>query len=192
MSHLTLIRHAATDLAGTFCGHSDPPLNAQGRAQLGELLQRLAPLRLDAVWTSDLERARSTAAALATHFAVPCFERPGLREIGFGAWEGLTWAQVEAADPAYSARWVEQYPQLCAPNGESPLHFEHRVLLELDRLLCRPFERIAVVTHAGVLRTWLRLRCGLSEAQAWEQTRHYACALAYTPAAARTAPLVLR
>ena len=88
MSELLFIRHAETDMAGTFCGHSDPELNARGRAQVGELIDRLRTEEIGVVYTSDLRRAHATGMAIAEAFAVDCHVRSALREINFGQWEG--------------------------------------------------------------------------------------------------------
>ncbi len=84
MSELLLIRHAETDMAGTFCGHSDPELNARGRVQLGELINRLRKEKIGVVYSSDLRRAHTTGMAIAEAFNVACHLRSTLREINFG------------------------------------------------------------------------------------------------------------
>ncbi len=59
MSRVFFIRHAETEMAGRFCGHSDPELNAQGRMQLTELAHLLSAEPIDEVYSSDLRRARA-------------------------------------------------------------------------------------------------------------------------------------
>jgi alpha-ribazole phosphatase len=186
MSELLFIRHAETDMAGAFCGHSDPELNTPGRAQLGELINRLRMEKIAVVYTSDLRRAHTTGMAIAEAFGVGCHIRPALREINFGQWEGLTWKEIERRDDAYSRRWLAEYPRLPAPDGESLPEFERRVLDEVKFLSLEAAAadcRIAVVTHAGVLRTVLRALHGCSEDNAWEQTKSYCSIVRYTSAA---------
>ena len=176
MSELLFIRHAETDMSGTFCGHSDPELNERGRIQLGELINSLRVEEIGVVYTSDLRRARTTAMALAEAFGGDCHVRSALREINFGQWEGITWKEIERRDDVYARRWIAEYPRLPAPDGESVHDFERRVLDEV-KLLSVEAEAgdccIGVVTHAGVLRTVLRALHGCSEENAWEQTRSY-------------------
>jgi alpha-ribazole phosphatase len=183
MSNILFIRHAETDMAGTFCGHSDPELNEQGMVQLSELIHRLRQESLGIVFTSDLRRAHTTGNAIAEAFHVDCHLRPALREIGFGQWEGLTWKEVVERDEPYARLWSEKYPDLPAPDGESFRDFEHRVLNEVS-LLSKEAEAearsIAVITHAGVLRTILRTLHGYSEAKAWEQTKSYCSIVRHT------------
>jgi alpha-ribazole phosphatase len=186
MSELLFIRHAETDMAGTFCGHSDPELNPRGHVQLGELIDRLRMEEIDVVYTSDLRRAHTTGMAIAEAFDVDCRVRSALREINFGRWEGITWKEIEQRNDAYARRWIAEYPHLPAPDGESFHDFERRVLNEV-KLLSLEAEAadycIAVVTHAGVLRTVLCALHGCSEDNAWEQTRSYCSIVRHTSAA---------
>jgi alpha-ribazole phosphatase len=179
MSDLFFIRHAETDMAGTFCGHLDPELNGRGLLQLEKLLRRIRMENIGAVYTSDLRRAHTTATAIAKAFAVECRVSSALREISFGQWEGLTWAQIEQRDLTYSRRWVTEYPDLPAPGGEIFHDFERRVLAEVSSLSTEAETKrraIAVVTHAGVLRTVLTNVHGYSQELAWKQTGSY-CSL---------------
>jgi len=174
MSTLLFIRHAETDMAGRFCGHSNPPVNVRGRQQIQMLLKALTPKPIDAVYTSDLQRAVTTADALANAFACPSSTTSALREINFGEWEGLTWPEIETKDAAYARDWSNAYPNLPAPGGESFGAFQARVLAEVHHLLTLNGEGcFAVVTHAGVMRVVLRTLCGLDEKEAWERTRLY-------------------
>ena len=179
MSRVLLIRHAETEMTGRFCGHSDPDLNAQGQAQLAGLAQVLSTETIGAVYSSDLRRAQSTALAIAAGRKVSLTLCPALREIHFGKWEGLTWGQIEQTDPEYAQRWVDGYPYVTAPAGESFQEFEGRVLKEVRPLIDRDGESIAVVTHAGVLRVVLRHLHGCSEQEAWQQTQAYCCVVRY-------------
>lgn len=174
MNGVLFIRHAETDMAGTFCGHSDPPINARGQQQIRKLISALSGEEIKCIFTSDLERAASTAAALANILGVPCVTKRNLREIDFGSWEGLTWQQIQEQDEAYARSWTEAYPNLSAPGGESFADFEARVIAEVtgifssnDRL------QAAVVTHGGVMRVVLQTMCAVAENEAWELTKHY-------------------
>jgi alpha-ribazole phosphatase len=173
MSDLLLIRHGATDLAGTFCGHSDPPLNERGRQQAAALIEELASERIEAVYSSNLLRAHETAAAVATAKAAPLRSLSGLREINFGDWEGLSWKEVEANDGQYAERWLVEYPSLAAPNGEVVNAFEARVLATVETLLQIDGRPIAVVSHAGVMRVIMRRLGGFAEDQCFARTKAY-------------------
>lgn len=179
---LLLIRHAETDLAGTFCGSSNPAINAPGWRQIATLLETLdsmpgGPPKI--IYSSDLQRAWTTAQLIATSSSAPLRIIPNLREIDFGRWEGLTWKQIEQRDPAYAQRWLDESPRLPIPGGESVDSFEARVLNAFDTLTSLD-EYSAIVTHAGVLRVILTRRCMVTEEEAWLQTKGY-CSFFHFP-----------
>jgi broad specificity phosphatase PhoE len=177
MDSLLFIRHAETDLAGRFCGHSDPPVNKRGQRQIKDLLRKLEGKSIDAIYTSDLSRAQTTADAIAEVHGASLIVIPGLREISFGDWEGLTWSEIEFRDADYARRWSKAFPGLPAPGGELFAMFQSRVLTEVEKLFSNPKQGCAaVVTHRGVMCVVLRSLCGLDEEQAWAQTKAY-CSL---------------
>ena len=183
MNHasLLLIRHAETDLAGTFCGSSDPAVNAAGEGQLIALLEILRTMPgepLSIVYTSGLERALTTAQRVADCFSARLCILPDLCEIHFGEWEGLTWQQIEQRDPIYAQQWLNEFPARPAPGGEPMDRFEARALSAFDTVALRN-ERAAIVTHAGVLRVILTRRCGMNDEEAWQRTRGYCRVLHY-------------
>ena len=179
MSEIFFVRHAATAMAGRFCGHSDPDLNPLGQAQLADLIVRLSGRQLERVYSSNLKRALSTAQAIADSHGVAVETRPGLREIYFGEWEGLSWEEIESRDPQYSEAWTAAFPHLPAPSGETYAAFEARVLGEVNSFLDSVTAPLAVVTHGGVLRVVLQHFCGRSASEAWQETQPYCCVVPY-------------
>jgi broad specificity phosphatase PhoE len=181
MSKMLFIRHAATDMAGTFCGHSDPEINGRGQEQTSELIDRLRQESINIVYTSDLRRAAMTASAIASAFGVECHVRPALREISFGTWEGLSWKEIEQLDAVYARQWIAEYPRLAASDGEAFSDFERRVLNEVEVLSTEATKKnIAVVTHAGVMRTVLCSLNSCSQDDAWRQTKAYCAIVRHT------------
>jgi alpha-ribazole phosphatase len=177
LSRALFIRHAETEMAGRFCGHSDPELNAKGQAQALALAEELSAEAIDIVYSSDLRRARSTAEAITERRGIPLVVIPALREVDFGKWEGLEWREIENSD--YAANWVASFPDFPAPEGERFQDFEARVLAAVNSLLNRNGGPFAVVTHAGVLRVVLRRLYGCSEEEAWRQTQSYCSVVRY-------------
>lgn len=178
MLRLTLVRHASTawNEARRYQGWGDPPLSERGVAEALRLRARLAGERFDRVVASDLGRARETAEIAVPGAAVEADRR--LRELHFGAWEGLTWEECVARDGDLPRRWAED-PYGCAPpGGEETRTFEARVADALGGL---PAEgSVLWVVHAGVvhaalarwlgvpLRRILALRvgaCGITRAE---------------------------
>lgn len=176
MSALVLIRHAETDLARKFCGHSDPGLNAVGLHLLSSLAQELAPLGISSILSSDLRRASGTATALAERLRVPVEFRPGLREIHFGLWEGLSWEEVEQQYPNEARLWMREFPMRPAPGGEAYRDFVARVENEFTKIINYQSAKSAtpaVVTHRGVMQCALTRFFGFSEGVARKRTADY-------------------
>lgn len=188
MTQLLLIRHAETDMAGRFCGHSDPELNARGHRQTVDLLTSLSPYSVRRVYSSDLQRARQTAEVIATHFRAQLHLRPGLREIYFGLWESLSWNEIETRHPLQAKIWAENYPNSSAPEGESSQEFEERVRAEFTFLLREAAANpIGVITHGGFIRVALARYCKMSEEEAWIKSKDYASVVALDTALIRDA-----
>ena len=187
MNACILIRHGATDMAGQFCGHCDPPLNDAGRSQIERAASMLfaAP---EMIYCSDLLRARQSAAILAERFAIPVEVRSGLREIGFGQWEGLSWQDIEHRFPVESQAWIEQFPIGVIPSGERYDDFCDRVRNEIAFLSAQAELRALIaVTHGGFIRTALIDMYSISSEQAHQISACYAAIvdLAHLPAGAQ-------
>jgi broad specificity phosphatase PhoE len=151
---IALLRHAQTGLHGCFCGHSNPGLSTQGREQLPIIVQSVSQILPRAVWSSDLQRAKETAAPISKHFGMHCNISSGLREMNFGRWEALTWKEVERQFPDDARAWVKCFPHHRPPGGESFRELQARAVEQLEQL-ARQAEPgcTLVVTHAGFIRT---------------------------------------
>jgi probable phosphoglycerate mutase len=170
-----IVRHGEThwNVAGRLQGHLDSPLTPVGRAQADAVAQRLAAERLDALYTSDLGRARDTAAPIERATGRTALREPGVRERCYGIFESLTWGEIEAQYPREFARLASRDPAYGVPEGESALAFRDRVLAALAGIAARhPGERVGVVTHGGVLGALYRVATGL----AFDAPRDYALA----------------
>jgi len=173
-STVLLVRHAHTDMAGRFCGHSDPDLSQLGQQQLQEIVQRIGKWLFTKVYSSSLMRARRTAETIASSRCLDVSVRSGLDEINLGTWEGKSWAEIEALYPDDAVRWLKDHPAGTATGGEPFLDFQQRVLNEL-RYLAKEAQNtcIAVVTHAGFIRTALVSVARLDAADAWTLPLEY-------------------
>jgi len=140
MTSLLFVRHGETDwnAEGRLQGHTDRPLNDDGRRQAEALADRLAGEdAVDAIYASDLSRARETAEIVGERLGLTVVIDPDLREKNWGNWEGLT------GDERASVEFV----------GESTEAHRERVLRAVRRIAERhPDQRIVVVTHGGSLR----------------------------------------
>ncbi len=151
---LIVIRHGETpnNVEERFTGQSDVPLSPVGEQQVLALGAYLATKPLDALVSSDLQRARATALAIAQYHSVPLEEDPLLRELSLGKWEGMTVAEVQMRDPDTLRRWRAD-PSTSAPEGgETLLAFRARIVRALDRWYSRyPDGTVAWVAHAGLI-----------------------------------------
>jgi broad specificity phosphatase PhoE len=150
---LLLARHGETDWnrARRWQGHADRPLTDRGRAQATALAERLADIELDAVYSSDLRRARETAEAVARAQGLAVVELPELREVDVGSWEGLTRDEAEARFPDGFRRW--RAGGTGWDDGETYAEMSTRVLAAVERI-ANEHEggRILVVSHGGPIR----------------------------------------
>ncbi|MBE0546723.1 MAG: histidine phosphatase family protein [Rubrivivax sp.] len=164
MTELLFIRHGETDWnrQQRFQGQIDVPLNAAGLAQAARLASRLAADRHDALFSSDLQRARETAAPLAAAWRLAPLALAGFREQNFGVLEGLDVPSIKARYPELWLRWLEHRADFALPGGESLRQFHDRVMAAVRELAAaRSGMRLAVVTHGGVLDMLWRSAHGL-------------------------------
>jgi broad specificity phosphatase PhoE len=191
MNEIVLIRHGETDLAGRFCGHSDPVLNPAGVSQLSCLAEQAAMLGIERIYSSDLRRASQTAMAIAQRIGVDVVFLPALREIHFGFWEGLNWQEIEEQFPDEAERWLREFPMQRAPGGESYAEFTARIDSVIAPFLeATAAATTAIVTHRGVMRYALTRFFSISEQEAQERTAPY-CATVVVIARTRNCEVLL-
>jgi broad specificity phosphatase PhoE len=156
-THFLLIRHAHVDLGpppGVLCGSLDLPLSAAGRAQLGALrTAAIDRIRPTALYSSTLRRARETAAALAGVWSLDVHLDAALREIDCGSLEGRSLRDIEHDfAELWAANRAQRDDDFTWPGGESYRAFRARVAAAFTALAARHRgERVAIVTHAGVI-----------------------------------------
>jgi broad specificity phosphatase PhoE len=159
------VRHAETvwNASGKIQGQADPALSEAGRAQCQAVADRLAPVGIQAIFSSDLVRAHETAEAIAArHEGLDVRLDPGLREIDLGQWEGADGESLSRDWPELYSAWVAQPSWDLVPGGEGAAAFQDRVLGAFGRAAAAvaPDQTVAVVTHIGVIRTLLSTTVG--------------------------------
>lgn len=153
-TRIIAIRHAETkwNVDTRIQGHLNIPLNDTGRRQAERMALALSDDPITAIYASDLARAWETAQYLGRALSVDVTREEGLRERGFGDFEGKTYAEIEALLPEQSQRWRKRDPEFAPPGGESLLTLRSRVVAAAERLAARhPGELIALVGHGGVM-----------------------------------------
>jgi glucosyl-3-phosphoglycerate phosphatase len=173
MTRILLARHGETDWnrEGRWQGHSDRSLDDAGRAQAGRLAAHLARIGIDLLFSSDLARARETAAAVEAATGLEARIDPDLREVDVGGLTGCSRAEVEARDPAWFRTWLEG-AVTGYPDGET--------YLDVHRRSVRAFQRVlegadggtaAVVCHGGNIRAITLEVVGMGAEHAGERWR---------------------
>jgi len=157
-----LARHGQSDwnAAGRWQGHADRPLTELGRRQAAELAERLASVPLEAVYSSDLLRARETAEPVAERRGLEVQVMRALREVDVGAWSGLSRPEVEQRFPEAFARWRDGGQGW--EDGETYEEMTERVVgavLAIAR--AHPNGDILVVAHGGPIRALHAVALGL-------------------------------
>lgn len=154
MTELVLIRHGETDMNRElrFQGHVNVALNAIGLEQARRLAARMAGEQADAVYVSDLLRARQTAEPIAGELSLQPVPESGLREQSFGKVDGMRVDDIQRDHPEAWAGWLRFEEDFAMPDGESTRAFHARVMEAVQRVVAtHPEQRVVVVTHGGVL-----------------------------------------
>ena len=159
---LCLVRHGETDwnAAGRIQGQLDVPLNAQGMRQAEALADALASTPFDAIYSSDLDRARATATAVAGRQQLPVQALPHWRERHHGRMQGQTYDELAASWPEGHRRLRARDPDFDVQGGESLQQLAVRCARNLTQLAALPADTVLVVTHGGVLDVVYRLVAG--------------------------------
>lgn len=171
MTRWLLVRHGETGWndAARYQGQQDIPLSAQGWAQAEHLAERLARAAIDAIYASDLARARDTAQVVARRIGKSLTLEPRLREANLGEWQGLTYAEVRRryfrdTDPL-PAYFVDTSP----PGGESLRQLQARVIDAVRDIGARHSdESVLIVTHGGCLKVLLCAWLGIALSSYWQ------------------------
>jgi broad specificity phosphatase PhoE len=154
MTTLWLARHGQTDwnVEGRWQGHTNLPLNALGRKQTELLVESMAEVHFDAIFSSDLDRAYETAYAVGRKQGIKVHIEERLREINLGEWEGLTREEIQKL---YPAEWQdrEMFPlEARPPGGESMFELAVRILPAMTDIARRyPSGHVLIVSHGLAL-----------------------------------------
>ena len=160
---ILIIRHGQTawNTQKRLQGHSDIPLNENGRLQAVTLAKILRDEPLHAIFSSDLQRAYQTAYEIAKIHNLPVHQDRSFRERCYGICEGMKDGEIREAYPESYKAWYAADPDHFFPDGErkteSPRQFHHRAVNAIREAATRyPGKKIAIVTHFGVIETAYR------------------------------------
>lgn len=162
-TRICFIRHGETDwnVARRIQGQTDVPLNETGERQALAMAFNAAHHEFHAIYSSDLQRARTTAEKLAERRGLEVRLLPQLRERHFGSFEGITAAEGAQRYPAAHAKYLARDTAYDFESGESMTAFAARVAAAVDEMTRQHAgQAIAAVTHAGVLDILYRKATG--------------------------------
>ncbi|WP_139488103.1 histidine phosphatase family protein [Brevibacillus dissolubilis] len=174
---LTLIwaRHAVTteNQQKRYIGHHDALLSETGIEQARQLGEKLKDVRIDAAYSSDLQRAVRTAEAIASHHPGLTVEKTeDLREIAFGRWEAKTYDELFPTEGDALVRFYDDPWEHKPTDGESLDDMQKRLESFLARLLSRhgDGETVLAVSHGGMIKLFLTLYIDRDPKRYFEQT----------------------
>lgn len=140
-----LIRHTLPQIEnGLIYGRHDVPLANSFEQEKDSILKQL-PASFDSVFSSPSQRCIKLAEALSTSFIID----ESLHEMDFGLWESKTWDTINRAD---SELWMSDFINRCPPDGETLGKMRERVLSFWKKISTLQMERVAIITHKGVIR----------------------------------------
>lgn len=154
VTQLFLVRNGETawNAEGRYQGQANPALNERGREQARRLAESLQGIEFDVAYTSDLDRAQSTAEIIAQD-GLWVFTDPRWRELSFGEWEGKRFEEIAEHDSDRLREWVKDPIGSPPPSGESLRELADRVTSAAAELCSEyPHGNILVITHAGPIR----------------------------------------
>ena len=185
-TRIIAVRHGETawNVDSRIQGHLDVELNDVGWWQARQLARALADEQVAAIYASDLRRAWQTALTIADVTGCPLNAHAGLRERGFGQFEGRTYAEIEATWPEMSQQWRKREPLWAPPGGESLMVMRERVSGTVNALAAQHVgDQIVLVAHGGVMDILYRLATGqeLQAPRAWHLGNAAINRLLWTP-----------
>ncbi len=177
MTEIILVRHGQTawNLGEVFRGRADVPLDETGRKQAELLAGYLDSRKLVAALSSPLVRALETAEAVAVRHGLKVEVSPGLTDIDFGEWQGLSRAEVKDRYSNAYATWRNHPDQVTIPAGESLAEVRQRAMAVVTDLVSGAEgaavvgddRAILIATHRVVLKLLACAMLGLDDSHFW-------------------------
>lgn len=180
MTRILLVRHGQTEWnrVERFRGRADVPLNDTGLAQAQATGERVAKTwQPRAIYSSPLSRARQTAQAIARHYGLAVQIHPGLADIDYGEWQGLTPDEARQRWPEQVENWYQHPERAQIAGGESLASLRQRAMQTVVELAEQhPGETIVLVGHTVINRIILLGTLGLGNERFW-RLRQDTCAI---------------
>ena len=170
MAKLYLVRHGETDYnnALRFQGQTDIPLNQTGIKQAEKVAGFFKVIPLQAIYTSSLKRARTTAEIIGKRKGIEPQVTDALREMSFGIWENMNSNDIQKK---YAKEWKDFFASPAGtkiPQGESMSDVQKRAYPVVQQILDQhPEGDVAFIAHGGIIRVLICTMLGLDLNRAW-------------------------
>ena len=171
MTRLVVVRHGRTDWnrVERFRGRADIELDEVGMKQAEATAGRIAEWQVSAIYSSPLRRALTTAEVLARRFDLEVESLPGIIDIDYGEWQGLSPDEAAAKDGALYSTWLKRPHKAKFPGGEGLARVRERAASAVDTLIMRhPRETIALVSHKVVCQILILSLLGVDNSHFWQ------------------------
>lgn len=170
MTEITLARHGETEwnVAKIFRGRIDIELNATGIKQAELLAGYLSKVKIAAIYSSPKKRALKTAEMVASHHKLDVVVTPGLRDLDFGQWQGLSHQEVKDKYKELYTAWMNAPHQVRIPEGESLDDVRQRALGVVDEVIAKYEGIVILVSHRVVNKVLICALLGLDNSHFWD------------------------
>ena len=171
LTRLYLLRHGETDWnqKSIFQGQTDIDLNKRGREQAKKAAEITQKLEFDQIYSSDLKRAKNTALMISREKNSEIKESKQLREMNFGDWEGLSFAEIKKQYSDLASAWQQDPVHNYPPGGEKLSDFKFRIEAFFQKIIERyQGNKILVVTHGGVIKLYLTAVLSIKLENFWQ------------------------
>ncbi len=155
-----------------FRGRADIKLDEIGIKQAEAAAARIAEWQVSAVYSSPLRRASTTAEILARRFGLEVKLLPGIIDIDYGEWQGMSPAGAAVKDGGLYSKWLESPHKVKFPGGESLAEVRERAASAVDGLIAQhPKETVVLVSHKVVCQILILSLLGLNNSHFWQITQ---------------------
>ncbi len=163
MTRIILARHGETEWnAGEiFRGRRDIGLNEMGFKQADLMGDYLADVKIEAIYSSPQKRALDTAKSVAKRHGLEVSTVDGLMDFDFGAWEGVSRAEVRDRDKEFFARWQKEPHLLRVPDGETLQEVRERAGRVVDKVVSEHSGVVVLVSHRVIHKVLICTMLGL-------------------------------
>jgi len=169
MTQIILVRHGETEwnVKEVFRGRIDIELNETGVKQAELLAEHLSKIKINAIYSSPLRRALTTAEKIAGYHKVDVVTTPGLMDLDFGEWQGLPHQEVRDRYKELYARWTHRPDLIRMPAGESLDEVRKRTISVVDGVIAKYEGSVVLVSHRVVNKVLICALLGLDNSHFW-------------------------